>query len=151
MAVDSPEAGRTWESERFAFSFLSESVEQRIGQDAVRTRRILNAYHQHINPEWPTLVFATSVGHSKTVAAMLNRERITARAVWGETKAPVRRGIVEDFRQGKIRALLNYGVFREGFDAPKTRAIVVARVEDNFENFEGRLAFSELDCLGDKP
>ena len=35
--------------------------------------------------------------------------------------------MVEDFRQGGIRALVNYGVFREGFDAPNTRAIIVAR------------------------
>ena len=27
----------------------------------------------------------------------------------------------------RIKALVNYGVFREGFDAPKTRAIIVAR------------------------
>ena len=113
---------------------------------------------------------------------MLNRKGISARAVWGETKTSVRRGIVEDFRAGRIQALVNYGVFREGFDAPKTRAVIVARpvyspnlyfqmigrglrgvknggndrclilnVEDNIENYEGRLAFSELDWLWDEP
>ena len=163
------------------FSRPPPGAEQRIGRDAERTRRILDAYHQ-INPEWPTLVFATSVEHAKIVAAMLNREGISARAVWGETKSSVRRGIVEDFRTGQIKALVNYGVFREGFDAPKTRAVIVARpvyspnlyfqmigrglrgvknggndrclilnVEDNIENYEGRLAFSELDWLWDEP
>ena len=112
---------------------------------------------------------------------MLNREGISARAVWGETKPSVRRGIVEGFRDGRIKALVNYGVFREGFDAPKTRAVIVARpvyspnlyfqmigrglrgvrnggnqrclilnVEDNILNYEGRLAFSELDWLWDE-
>ena len=163
------------------FSRFPETAGQRIGQDPERTRRILDAYH-HINPEWPTLVFATSVEHSKIVAAMLNREGITARAVWAATKPSVRRGIVEGFRDGRIKALVNYGVFREGFDAPKTRAVIVARpvyspnlyfqmigrglrgvknggndrclilnVEDNIENYEGRLAFSELDWLWDEP
>lgn len=163
------------------FSRLPERAEQRIGRDGDRTRRILDAYRQHIDPRWPTLVFATSVEHSKIVAAMLNREGVAARAVWGETKASVRRGIVEDFRTGRIQALVNYGVFREGFDAPKTRAIVVARpvyspnlyfqmigrglrgvrnggndrclilnVEDNIDNYEGQLAFSELDWLWDE-
>ena len=73
---------------------------------------------------------------------------------------------------------MNYAVFRAGFDAPKTRAIFVARpvyspnlyfqligrglrgeknggndrclilnVEDNIENFEGKLAGSDLDWL----
>ena len=30
-------------------------------------------------------------------------------------------------RGGEIQALVNYAVFREGFDAPRTRAIIVAR------------------------
>ena len=90
--------------------------------------------------------------------------------------------MVEEFRCGEIRALVNYGVFREGFDAPKTRAIIVARpvyspnlyfqmigrglrgpknggderclvlnVEDNIENFQRALAFSELDWLWSNP
>ncbi len=73
---------------------------------------------------------------------------------------------------------MNYAVFRAGFDAPKTRAIIVARpvyspnlyfqligrglrgeqnggndrclilnVEDNIENFKGKLACSDLDWL----
>ena len=90
----------------------------------------------------------------------------------------MRRRMVEEFRSGEIRALVNYNVFREGFDAPKTRAIIVARpvyspnlyfqmigrglrglknggderclvlnVQDNIENFQRALAFSELDWL----
>ena len=74
--------------------------------------------------------------------------------------------------------LVNHGVFREGFDAPRTRVIIVARpvyspnlyfqmigrglrgtrnggtdrcliinVQDNIDNFEGKLAFSDLDWL----
>lgn len=85
---------------------------------------------------------------------------------------------MEDFRKGEIKALVNYGIFTEGFDAPKTRAIIVARpvyspnlyfqmigrglrgpknggserclilnVEDTIENFQRKLAFSELDWL----
>ena len=45
----------------------------------------------------------------------------------GGTETSVRRNIVEEFRTGEIDVLVNYGVFREGFDAPKTRAIIVAR------------------------
>ena len=61
------------------------------------------------------------------MAALLNRKGILARAVSGDTETATRRRVVEEFRCGKIRALVNYGVFREGFDAPKTRAIIVAR------------------------
>ena len=162
------------------FPWLPESVEQRIAQDEDRTLRIVQEYIDRIGPDWPTLIFATSVDHAQVLAAMLDLKGIDSRSVSGKTDRIVRRRVVDEFRNGKIQALVNYGVFREGFDAPRTRAIIVARpvyspnlyfqmigrglrgelnggndrclilnVEDNIENFEGKLAFSELDWLWD--
>lgn len=107
--------------------WLPQSIEDRIARSSQRTRRIIEAYRTHIDPDWPTLIFATSVEHAQTVAALLNRRGIPSRAVSGTTESATRRGVVEEFRHGGIKALVNYGVFTEGFDAPKTRAIVVAR------------------------
>ena len=106
--------------------WLPRSVEDRIAGSAERTRRIIRACLQYIDHDWPALVFATSVQHSQTVAALLTRNGIRARAVSASTEASVRRRVVEEFRAGEINVLVNYGIFREGFDAPKTRAIVVA-------------------------
>ena len=159
--------------------WLPQSVENRIAEDTARTERIVEAYETHVDPNWSTLIFATSVEHAKTVAALLNATKdIKSRAVSGTTEPSTRRRVVEEFRRGEIKALVNYGVFREGFDAPKTRAIIVARpvyspnlyfqmigrglrgvknggndrclilnVRDNIENFERKLAFSNLDWL----
>ena len=158
--------------------WLPPRVEERIAQSVERTRRIVEAYEAHVDPDWPALVFATSVEHAKTLAALLTSKGIRSRAVSGETETAARRRMVEEFRCGEIRALVNYGVFREGFDAPKTRAIIVARpvyspnlyfqmigrglrgpknggderclvlnIQDNIENFQRALAFSELDWL----
>lgn len=160
--------------------WLPQSVEQRIASDIERTRRIVRACKTQISRDWPTLIFATSVEHSKTIAALLTSDGINARAVTADTDAAVRRRIVEQFRAGEINVLVNYGIFREGFDAPKTRAIIVARpvyspnlyfqmigrglrgiknggndrclilnVRDNIENFQRKLAFTELDWLWD--
>ncbi len=110
--------------------WLPRSVENRIARDVSRTENICEAYVEHIysvDPDWPTLIFATSVEHSKVVAALLTRKGIGARAVHADTNAPIRRRIVEEFRSGDIKVLVNYGIFREGFDAPRTRAIIVAR------------------------
>ena len=110
--------------------WLPRSVEERIASNTSRTLGIVEAYEHHVarkNPDWPTLIFATSVEHAQTVAALLNTKGIKARSVSGNTDYTVRRRVVDDFRAGKINVLVNYGVFREGFDAPKTRAIVVAR------------------------
>ena len=161
--------------------WLPRSVEDRIARDAVRTRRIIEAYETQVHgvdPDWPVLVFATSVEHAQTIAAVLSTHGVPARAVSGTTEASTRRRIVEDFRSGVLKVLVNYGVFREGFDAPRTRVIIVARpvyspnlyfqmigrglrgprnggtdrclimnVEDNIDNFERKLAFSDLDWL----
>ena len=111
-------------------AWLPRRVEERIARDTTRTLGIVEAYELHVarkNPDWPTLIFATSVEHAQTVAALLNTKGIKARSVSGSTDRTTRRNVVEDFRAGKINVLVNYGVFREGFDAPKTRAIVVAR------------------------
>ena len=108
--------------------WLPKRVEREIGADTNRTRRIIKAYNRHIRDlGWPTLIFATSVDHSKALAALLNQSGVVARPVDGKTHPSTRRKIVEDFRAGQIEVLVNYAVFREGFDAPKTRAIVVAR------------------------
>ena len=161
--------------------WLPRSVEDRIAQDAVRTRRIVDAYLKQIrdvDPDWPVLIFATSVEHAQTIAALLSRTGVPSRAVSGTTESSTRQRIVEKFRSGDLKVLVNYGVFREGFDAPKTRAILVARpvyspnlyfqmigrglrgprnggtdrcliinVQDNIDNFERKLAFSDLDWL----
>ncbi len=107
--------------------WLPQSAEDRIARDSERTMRIIEAFEAHIESDWPTLIFATSVEHAQTLAALLSGRGITARAVSGGTESSARRRIVEEFRNGDIRALVNYGVFREGFDAPRTRAIIVAR------------------------
>ena len=107
--------------------WLPQSVEARIAGDTERTRRILESYRSRVSSDWPTLIFATSVEHSKTIAALLTAEGVSARAVSAETDPSVRRRIVDGFRSGQIKVLVNYGIFREGFDAPKTRAIIVAR------------------------
>ena len=161
--------------------WLPRSVEDRIARDSARTSRIIDTYelqvHQ-VDPDWPVLVFATSVEHAQTIAALLSTRGVPSRAVSGTTEASTRRRIVEDFRRGDLKVLVNYGVFREGFDAPRTRVIIVARpvyspnlyfqmigrglrgpknggtdrcliinVQDNIDNFERKLAFSDLDWL----
>ena len=117
--------------------WLPQTAEARIARDPSRTQRIIDEYRTRIlnvSPDcpWPTLIFATSVEHSKVIAALLssievNGRKIRARTVSADTDRGVRRRIVEEFRSGEINALVNYGIFREGFDAPKTRAIIVAR------------------------
>ena len=110
--------------------WLPRTAEERLAENAERTDQILKAYEEIVaqrSERWPTLIFATSVSHAQTVAAVLNQRGISARWVSADTQPQTRRRYVEEYREGKIDVLVNYGVFREGFDAPKTRVVIVAR------------------------
>ncbi|MFI8945047.1 DEAD/DEAH box helicase [Streptomyces sp. NPDC053750] len=107
-------------------SILSRAAEQRLADDHDRNTRIV-AEISDMPKDWPVLVFATSVDHAKYLAAKLRDLDITASAVDSTTSANDRRRRIDDFRAGRTRVLTNYGVLTQGFDAPATRAVVVAR------------------------
>ncbi|MGZ3099378.1 DEAD/DEAH box helicase [Streptomyces sp. H72] len=107
-------------------SILSRAAEQRLADDHDRNTRII-AEISDMPREWPVLVFATSVDHAKYLAAKLRDLKITASAVDSTTSPTDRRRRIDDFRAGRTRVLTNYGVLTQGFDAPATRAVVVAR------------------------
>ncbi len=111
-------------AERMAM--LSRATEQRLADDHERSMRIVDSVAD-LPADWPTLLFATSVDHAKYLAAMLNDRDVPAAAVDSTTSAQDRRTRIENFRNGRIRVLTNYGVLTQGFDAPATRVVVVAR------------------------
>ncbi|ALV35468.1 DEAD/DEAH box helicase [Streptomyces sp. CdTB01] len=104
---------------------LSRSAEQRLADDHARSQRIVDSVAELDG--WPTLLFATSVDHAKYLAAMLNDRGVPSAAVDSTTSTQDRRTRIENFRSGRIQVLTNYGVLTQGFDAPATRAVVVAR------------------------
>lgn len=76
-----------------------------------------------------SLVFCSGVRHSHDLANMLNRYagREVAVAVDGTTEKLKREDMVKAYQAGEVRYLCNFGVFTEGFDAPSTSAVVMAR------------------------
>ncbi len=107
------------------FERLPWEAGKRIGSDMYRNEVLLQSIKSY--PGWPILLFAVSVDHARTMAALLNAEGIPSAAISGETDPSVRRYYIEEFRQGRIQVLTNYAVLTAGFDAPATRAIYVAR------------------------
>ncbi|MGD6745232.1 DEAD/DEAH box helicase [Streptomyces sp. BH106] len=105
---------------------LSKSAEHRLAGDHDRSSRIV-AEIRDMPTDWPVLVFATSVDHAKLLAAKLRFAGIAADSVDASTSTADRRHRVDDFRNRRLRVLTNYGVLTQGFDAPATRAVVVAR------------------------
>ncbi|WP_433418747.1 DEAD/DEAH box helicase [Microtetraspora malaysiensis] len=105
---------------------LPASAEERLGHDTLRNRILIDKVLS-LPDDWPILLFATSVNHAQTMAALLTRKGISAAAVSSDTDLGQRRHAIEQFRRGRIRVLANYNVLSQGFDAPATRAVIVAR------------------------
>lgn len=153
------------------------SVEQRLGDDLERNRRIVDSIRS-LPDDWTVLLFATSVENARVLAAMLTYESVPAVAVSGETDGRARQHYIEEFKAGRIRVITNYNVLTQGFDAPKVQAVYVTRptfspnvyqqmigrglrgprnggseevlivnVEDNFLQFGEQLAFREFEHL----
>ncbi|GIF43030.1 DEAD/DEAH box helicase family protein [Actinoplanes xinjiangensis] len=105
---------------------LPDSAEMRLAADRDRTAMLVKEIVA-LPEDWPVLVFATSVEHAHVLSALLNRRGVRSATVTGSTDPGLRRRSVRRFRDGEIRVLTNYNVLTQGFDAPATRAIVVAR------------------------
>ena len=75
-----------------------------------------------------SMLFAVSVAHAERLAAAINeREPGAARAASGEMPADERRQVVDAFRAGRLRVLVNCQLFTEGFDCPEVECVAIAR------------------------
>jgi superfamily II DNA or RNA helicase len=108
------------------FHRLPPEVEVRIGEDRDRNRVLLDSITK-LPEDWPVLVFASSVSHARSLAAVLTLRGKPSAAISSETPTAARRFFVEEFRSGAVKVLTNYAVFTEGFDAPAVRAVYVGR------------------------
>jgi superfamily II DNA or RNA helicase len=99
---------------------------EELGEESVRNRRILERLCR-FPADWPVLFFGCSVEQATAMSVMLRRKARSAATVTADTRAATRRALIEEFRAGRISVLCNFGVLTTGFDAPKVRALVIAR------------------------
>ena len=91
------------------------------------------AYMQHCRPyEKQTIIYCLDVKISTLVVeairtALPKEDADTIKMVTGKTDKDERREIIENYKQGKVKCLVNCMVLTEGFDAPETSAIIVMR------------------------
>jgi DNA repair protein RadD len=115
------------EIQRFRqFDRLPESFLKRVGADQRRNALLLKTLRD-LPKDWPVLFFGCSLDHAGAFTALLHRSGRSATLITGETRKAMRRHMIEEFRDGHVQFLCNYGVLTTGFDAPKIRAIVIAR------------------------
>ena len=76
----------------------------------------------------PTLVFAVTCAHAERLTEVFNRhDGVIAKCILGTTPKDLRRQTVAEFQSGAVQVLVGVGCFLEGFDAPATACVAVAR------------------------
>jgi len=74
------------------------------------------------------LVFMDNVENCKTMAKYIN----CAKVVSADTKPKERDEIIENFKSGEVRVVLNYGTLTTGFDYPEMEYVIVGRPTNSF-------------------
>jgi DNA repair protein RadD len=73
------------------------------------------------------LIFCVDVAHTTTVCYALKERDITAEMVTGDTEPDTRRDLLQGFRDGQFRAMVNCQVLTEGFDVADIDCIALLR------------------------
>ncbi len=117
-----------------------------------RNERVVTAYLEHSKGR-QALCFAVTVAHARHLAHAFNDKGIKAAMVSGETPSEERRRILHGYERGTIEILCNCGVLTEGYDAPQTSCIIMARPTKSRALYVQcigrgtRLAPGKRDCL----
>lgn len=74
-----------------------------------------------------TVVFASSIPHSKTIAARFNAAGVKAEHIDESTHPNERKAILGRLNSGATKVVCNYGVLGEGWDQPAVKCVVLAR------------------------
>lgn len=73
------------------------------------------------------VVFAPNLRAAAYYAQQFSRLHIPAEVIEGELGLARRREIIESFRAGRLRVLVNVAILTEGFDLPDLSCVIVAR------------------------
>lgn len=120
---DSPTEGR---SGGVGWDDVSRGILTRLGDNLDRTQQLVDHIMDQ-DENWPILVFTPSVVSAHVTAALIRSLGRSADAVDGEMRGQQRRRKIEAFKRGETKILVNCDLLTQGFDAPKVRALYIAR------------------------
>ena len=100
-----------------------------LGDDSVWQQTIVDIALSALRVHKRVIVFCPSVSSARTCAKAVASEGMRSEVVLGETPEERRKASIGAFRSDSREpmALFNYGVLTAGFDAPRTRCVIIAR------------------------
>lgn len=86
----------------------------------------VDAYQQHAAGT-SAVVFASTVNQAIGYACEFRKRGISAAAVFGEMGERARDAALADYARGDVKVLTNAALLCEGWDAPRTETVIIAR------------------------
>jgi DNA repair protein RadD len=108
---------------------LDQNHIDRIVESAVRNKIVVDEIDNALKDVEKdlVLVFAASTAHCVLLQKLLEFQGIRSAVVLATTTTRLRDKYISDFKQGKLRVLINFGVLTTGFDAPRLKTLIIAR------------------------
>lgn len=132
--------------------FIAKELEAAVDRDEVTEAAVLEMV-EHGKERGSWLVFCAGVKHAEHLRDAIRRHGVSAETVTGDTPAPERARILEDYKAGRLRCVTNANVLTTGFDAPGTDLVALLRPTKSvglYVQMVGRgtrLAPGKDDCL----
>jgi len=108
------------------FGELGPHVLHRLAKNAHRNKLIVDQYVQKADTYGPTIVFAADTLHAATLAGEFQKQGVDADYV-DYSRKDAQQIIARYQREKKPDVLVNVEMLTEGFDAPHTRTVFIAR------------------------
>lgn len=87
---------------------------------------VVNAYKKHAEGR-KSLVFCASIAHAEETRKQLREVGVRCEVLTGRDNDRERAGVEQQFRDGRLDALINVDLFGEGYDCPECDCVVLAR------------------------
>ena len=124
-----------WESIQ-RLDVLPEDVAGQMADSAARNKLIVQTYKAKEKEYGQTIVFVINVVHAIHLSALFNKEGIKSEFIVSDVKDSVT-GVriskednerkLEEYREGKVKVLVNVNILTEGVDLPQTKTVFLAR------------------------
>lgn len=98
-----------------------------VGNNSSRNNLIVKAIIREVQEGNSTLVFACSVNHARVLCAALAISGVRAAYLDSSTPDYLRAEVIGSYKNGETKVLVNYEILSTGFDAPITKAVLIAR------------------------
>ncbi len=108
-----------------AGDFCERELSKRVNNEA-RNLLAVESYLEHLRAR-PTVCFAVDVAHAQDLARAFVAHGIAADAVWGAMNTDDYANAMRRFAGGETQVLVNAKLLVEGWDAPKTSGVLIAR------------------------